>query len=145
MYEQHGCLVGDLRSGGANHAELQPESARTNRDGLACNLLALLGAPKDIDEIDPFANWKRIRSGTERWETGETCDPVAQCLWHRVDRQDLPAGCYQRAQDTMGGAVRAGGGAHDRNGATLRQHAAHERVHCGGIWGAPFGGLYGCP
>ena len=145
MYEQHGCLVGDLRSGGANHAELQPESARTNRDGLACNLLALLGAPKDINEVNSFASWKRSGSGTQRWEAGEAGDPVTQRLWHGVDREDLPASGGERAQDAVGGAVWPRGGANDRNGATLRQHAAHERVHCGGIWGAPFGGLYGCP
>jgi hypothetical protein len=58
LYEQHRCLVRDLRSGGANHAELKPESARTNRDGLACNLLALLGTSEHINESNSFASWK---------------------------------------------------------------------------------------
>jgi hypothetical protein len=58
LYEQHGCLVGDLRSGGANDAELKPESARTNRDGLACDLLALLGTSEHINEVNALASWK---------------------------------------------------------------------------------------
>jgi hypothetical protein len=101
LHKVNASLGGDQCRGGTDDSKLQPEAARANRDRLASDLFALLGAPEDIDEIDPFANWKGIRSGTERWETGETCDSVAQCLWHRVDRQDLPAGCYQRAQDAV--------------------------------------------
>jgi hypothetical protein len=145
LYKVHANLSCDLQSGGANHAELQPEPSCANRDGVACDLLAILRAPKDIDQIDPLARWERGGSGTERWEAGEARHPVAQRLWHWVDREDLPASCGECAQDAVGGAVWARGGADDRDGATLRQHAAHERVCCGGIWGAPFGGLYGCP
>jgi hypothetical protein len=54
----HSSVGCDQCGSGANHAELKPESARTNRDGLACNLLALFGAPKDINEIDPLASRK---------------------------------------------------------------------------------------
>jgi hypothetical protein len=145
LYKVHASLSCDLQSGGANHSKLQPESTCANRDGLACNLLALLGAPKDINKINPLASRKRGGSGPECWEAGETRHPVAQRFWHWVDREDLPASCGECAQDAVGGAVWARGGADDRDGATLRQHAAHERVGCGGIWGAPFGGLYGCP
>jgi hypothetical protein len=58
LYKVHASLSCDLQSGGANHPKLQPESTGANRDGLACNLLALLRAPKDIDQIDPLANWE---------------------------------------------------------------------------------------
>jgi hypothetical protein len=58
LYEQHGCLVGDLRSGGTDDSKLKPEPSCANRDRLACNLLALLGAPKDINKINPLASRK---------------------------------------------------------------------------------------
>jgi hypothetical protein len=132
LHKVNASLGGDQCRGGTDDSKLQPEAARANRDRLASDLLALLGAPKDINEVNAFASRERSGSGTQRWEAGEACDSVAQCLWHGVDREDLPAGCYQRAQDAMGGAVWPRRGANDRNGATLRQHAAHERVHCGG-------------
>jgi hypothetical protein len=145
LHKVNASLGGDQCRGGTDDSKLQPEAARANRDRLASDLLALLGAPEDINEVNSFASWKRSGSGTERWETGETCDSVAQRLWHGVDREDLPASGGERAQDAVGGAVWAGRCANDRNGATLRQHAAHERVYCGRLRGAPFGGLYGCP
>jgi hypothetical protein len=77
LHEVNASLGGDQSRGGTDDPKLEPESARTNRDCLASDLLALLGAPENIDEIDLFANWKRIRSGTERREAGEAGDSVA--------------------------------------------------------------------
>jgi hypothetical protein len=58
LYKVHASVGCDRCGGGANDTELQPESTCANRDGLACDLLALLGAPKDINEVDPFASRK---------------------------------------------------------------------------------------
>jgi hypothetical protein len=101
LHKVNASLGGDQCGGGTDNAKLQPKSARTNRDGLACNLLALLGAPEDINEIDPLASRERSGSGTQRWETREAGDSVAQCLWHGVDREDLPASRGERAQDAV--------------------------------------------
>jgi hypothetical protein len=145
LHEIHTCCRCDLRSGGANHTELKPEAASANRNGIARNLFALLGAPKDINETDPLASGERCGSSGEGGEAGEAGDAVAQCFGHRVDWKDLPPSCCKSKQDAVRGAVWPRGGANDRNGATLRQHAAHERVRCGGRWGTPFGGLDRCP
>jgi hypothetical protein len=58
LHKVNASLGGDQCRGGTDDSKLQPEAARANRDRLASDLLALLGAPEDIDEIDPFANWK---------------------------------------------------------------------------------------
>jgi hypothetical protein len=58
LYEVHATVSCDLRGSGANHPKLQPESTCANRDGFACDLLALLGAPKDINKINPLASRK---------------------------------------------------------------------------------------
>jgi hypothetical protein len=145
LYEVHASFSSDRRSRWTDHPELKPESTGANGDGLSCNLLALFGAPEDINEIDTLASRKRGGSCSKCWEAGEASDTVAKRLWRWVHWKDLPACRGEGAQDAVGGAVWAGGGADDCDHAALRQHAAHERVGCGGIWGAPFGGLYGCP
>jgi hypothetical protein len=58
LYEVHASAGCNLRGSGANHPKLKPESSCANRDGVACDLLAILRAPKDIDQIDPLANWE---------------------------------------------------------------------------------------
>jgi hypothetical protein len=56
LYKVHASLGCDLQSGRANHPKLKPEAASANRDGIACDLLALLGAPKDINQINSLAS-----------------------------------------------------------------------------------------
>jgi hypothetical protein len=58
LYEVHASVSCDLRGGRTDDSKLKPESSCANRDGLACDLLAILRAPKDIDQIDPLANWE---------------------------------------------------------------------------------------
>jgi hypothetical protein len=58
LYEVHASGSCDLRGGRADDSKLKPESTCANRDGVACDLLAILRAPKDIDQIDPLANWE---------------------------------------------------------------------------------------
>jgi hypothetical protein len=58
LYEVHASVSCDLRGSGTNHPKLQPKSTCANRDCFACDLLAILRAPKDIDQIDPLANWE---------------------------------------------------------------------------------------
>jgi hypothetical protein len=58
LYEVHASGSCDLRGGGTDDSKLKPEPTCANRNGLACNLLALLGAPKDINKINPLASRK---------------------------------------------------------------------------------------
>jgi hypothetical protein len=58
LYEVHASGSCDLRGGRADDSKLQPEAASANRNGIARNLFALLGAPKDINEIDALAGGK---------------------------------------------------------------------------------------
>jgi len=58
LYKVHASVSGDRCGSGANHPKLKPEPSCANRDGFACDLLALLGAPKDINKVDPLASRK---------------------------------------------------------------------------------------
>jgi hypothetical protein len=58
LYKVHASVSCDRCGSGANHPKLQPESTCANRDGVACDLLAILRAPKDINEINPLASRK---------------------------------------------------------------------------------------
>jgi hypothetical protein len=55
LYKVHASVHCDLCSGGANYPKLKPESSCANRNGIARNVFALPGAPKDINEIDLLA------------------------------------------------------------------------------------------
>jgi hypothetical protein len=58
LYKVHASVGCDLRGGGTDDSKLKPEPSCANRDGFACDLLALLGAPKDINKVDPLASRK---------------------------------------------------------------------------------------